>query len=223
MSIIDYIKARKAKHNIDTEFYEDISKWENRHAMMLEDMLTGPKKPISLKKSEMEPENLIFYDISGSKLIDNNTLFTINATAIDTSVDYIQHIYPTYILLKDRKKSHEKPSINNTQMYRINYHKNKDTSLIEYTIDTLVNNEDTTTSQFFPKVFCSMDVCTSTRYHETKKVMTYKPLKDYKSGNRFLDKQKFEPVIDLYENRIIANFMKFAIHPRTNFNPDKEI
>lgn len=223
MNIIDYIRATKAQKSIGTEFAEDIAKWECRHAAMVEDMTHRPKTPISLKIDAMEPENLIFYNINGSKLLDKNTLVSINATTVDNCVDYSQHIYPTYILVKDPKKAKEPATTHNTQMYRINYHKNKDTSIINYTIDTVICNEDSTTSRFFPKLICSMSVCTSTRYRESRRVMTYSPLKDYKSSNRFIQKEKFEPIADIYENRIISGLRKFANRPRSTFDPEKEM
>ena len=223
MNIIDYIRATKAQKSIGTEFAEDIAKWECRHATMVVDMINGPKKPISLKIDEMNPENLIFYNISGSKLIDNNTLFSVDTTTIDNFVDYTQHIYPTYILVKDHKKSKEPTTVDTTQMFRINYHKNKDASLIQYTIDTLINNEDSTTSRFFPKLFCSLSVCTSSRFYDSRKVMTYKPLKDYRAGNRFIHKENFEPIVEIYENRIISQLRKFANHPHSTYNPEQEM
>ena len=223
MSIFDYIKARNAKKSIGEEFAKDIANWQDRHSKMVEEMLNGPSKALSLKLDEMWPENLIFYHISGSKLINKNTLVAIDATTIDNSINYTQHIYPTYVLVKDPKKSKETASIDNTQMFRIRYHDDKNGNIIKYEIDTVVPNEDDTTSKFFPSLFCTLSVCTSTAYNTSKEIMTYKPLKDYRAGNRFMHKSKFGPITDIYENRIIPKLRQFGNRPNSTFEPDKEM
>jgi hypothetical protein len=223
MNIIDYIRATKAQKSIGTEFAEDIANWQDRHSKMVEEMLNGPSKPLSLKIDEMWAENLIFYNISGSKSIDQNTLFSIDATTIDNTLGYTQHIYPTYILIKDPNKEKEPASVNNTQMFRICYQNDNNRNIIKYDIDTMIENKDPTTSKIFPVLFCSLFVCTSTLFNESREILTYKPLKDYRFGNRLIHKKMFSPITEIYENRIIPKLRQFEDHPSSTFEPDKEM
>ena len=224
MKALDYFRASKTKRSLGDRHQLELSKWHKHHEKMVQEMKNGTFKPVTLGVDYMEPENLIFYDISGSKMADANTMFTINTTTIDTGEDFTQHIRPTYFLVRD-PKSKGPISTSNTRMYRVTYQKQKDSQDYSYTIDTLIDNQDETTSKFFPELFCSMKVSQSPISYKTTPEYDYSyyPLAKYRDSQAFAHRKGLSRIENIYETRILSKIKAFGHRPHSNFDAEKEL
>ena len=222
MKIIDYVKASKIKKTIGSEFAKELKSWKQRHQKMVDEFNNNSYKNIHVRVDEMLGEQLIFYTLSGNATIDSSTMYYIDTTVIDNNYDYTHNIYPTYILVKDKKNSKEKFSLTNTTLYRVTYNPNSSYSKLQYTIDTLVTNEDTATSKIFPELLCSLEVDFNTFFHEANKTLKFIPLKDHISNKSYLYREQFTPISELYEKHIFKQIKKFGNSPTTYFDKEKE-
>ena len=222
MKIIDYIRASKVKKTVGNEFAKEIDFWKRQHTKMLDEFKNKSYQPIKVRADDMPGEQLVFYTLSGSALINSSTMFSIDTTVIDNAYDYTHNIYPTFILIKDKKKTKEQPSLDNTTLYRIQYDVNTHYGKLNYTIDTLVPNEDTTTSKIFPELICSLEVKNNTLLHESNKTLKYKPLKDHISNKSYLYREQLTSISQLYEDHILKQIKKFGNNPTTYFDMEKD-
>lgn len=217
MKIIDYVRASKAKKTVGNEFTKEIDFWKLQHKKMVDEFNNSSYKSIQLKVDEMPAEQIIFYSLSGSKMLNKNTMFSIDTTVIDNYYEYAQNIYPTFILIKDKHKQKEHATINNTSLYRINYNKKSNYALQQYEIETLIPN-NTSTNKLFPEIFCTLTVTTNQPLLKTQKDLIYRPLKNYSDDNSYKHRQQLEDVSSLYENNILLKLKSFINNP--NFSPD---
>ena len=88
MKIFDYVKASKAKKTLGNEFTKDIDAWKQKHKQMVEEFNNSSYKSIQLKSDVMPAEQLIFYNLSGSKVLNEYSIFSIDTTVIDNAYDF---------------------------------------------------------------------------------------------------------------------------------------
>lgn len=224
MKTLDYFRASRIQKEVGDKHKEEVATWKARHEKMATEMQEGTFKPITLNVDYMEPEGLIFYNMSGSKMLSKDAMFFIDTITIDNGYEYTQHIMPTYFIVKD-KNSKAPASVDNTTMYRVTYHKQRESSEYSYTIDTLIANEDTATSKFFPEVFCSMQVSPtqSSFSSRAKHEQTYSPLPKYRDSQRYARRDSFSQIEDTYENRVLKRVKTFGRRPTSDFNAEKEM
>ena len=226
MKALEYFRARKIQKQVGDKHEKDVATWKTHHKKMVAEMQKGSFKPIKLQ-TEYMPDHIIFYNISGSKMLNKDTMVSIDTTTIDNSYDlnHTQHIMPTYFLVRNGD-SKEPVSVNNTTMYRIVYNKSENSSDYTYTIDTLIPNEETATSEIFPELFCSIQVTPpkSTSYYRDspKHEQTYSPLPNYKDSARYARIRECAQLEEFY-NGFVKKAHQFANHPSSEYNPDKEM
>ena len=117
MKALDYFRASKIQKQVGDKHTKDVAAWKAHHKKMATEMQNGSFKPIELQ-TEYMPDHIVFYYISGSKMINKNTMVSIDTTTIDNSYDFncTQHIMPTYFLVKNGSAK-EPVTVDNTTMH----------------------------------------------------------------------------------------------------------
>ena len=225
MKALEYFRASRIDKEKGDAHRKAVEEWRARHEKMVTEMQNGSFKPIELQ-TEYMPDHIVFYYISGSKMLNKNTMVSIDTTTIDNSYDFncTQHIMPTYFLVKNGS-SKEPVTVDNTTMYRVVYNKDENSSEYTYSIDTLIANEDEATSRVFPELFCSVQVIPpkANSYRGTPKhEQSYSPLPNYKDSARYTRIKDFAPVEEFYDG-FVKKAHLFANHPSSEYNPDKEM
>ena len=224
MKALDYFRASRVKKDIGDKHAKDVATWKARHEKMAEEMQEGSFKPITLT-TDYFGDGIIFYYMSGSKMLNKNTLVSIDTTTIDNSYEYTQHIMPTYFLVKNIN-SKQPATVDNTTMYRVTYNKQKDSNDYSYTIETLIANADNATNKLFPEVFCAMEVTPpSVASYMTSSTheQTYSPLPKYNDVDRYARSKTFAQIEDTYETKVLRKVKAFGNRPTSDFNVEKEM
>ena len=224
MKALEYFRASRIDKEKGDAHRKAVEEWRARHEKMVTEMQEGTFKPVALSVDYMEPEGLIFYNMSGSKMLDKNSMFYVDTITIDNGYEYTQHIMPTFFIVKN-EGAKGPATIDNTTMYRVTYNKQKDSMDYGYTIETLIDNEDNATSKLFPEVFCSMEVKHSPISYNTspKHELSYSPLPKFRDDKRYARCKAFAKLEDIYEKRILKKVKAFGQHPTSDFNADKEM
>lgn len=117
MKFIEYLKALKTKR-FDHE--KEVSICQARHKKMIKELQNNIINLITLEVDYLYPEDLIFYNMCGYKILDNDSLIFLDTNTVYKGYEYTQHIIPTYFVIKDTTST--KPaSLANTTMYRVTY------------------------------------------------------------------------------------------------------
>lgn len=225
MKALDYFRASRIQKEVGDKHEKDVATWKARHEKMAAEMQSGEFKPIALNVDYMEPEGLIFYNMSGSKMLSKDSMLYIDTITIDNGYEYTQHIMPTYFLVKN-SHSKQPATVDNTTMYRVTYNKQKNSSDYSYTIETLIANADSATSKLFPEVFCAMEVTppsVASYMASSTHEQTYSPLPKYKDADRYARSKTFAQIEDTYETKVLKKVKAFGKHPTSNFNPEREM
>lgn len=234
MKIVDMIKAKILYKKFGADYDTQIEEWKRAMHTMQRELTSGIYEIINIKTDDSVPSEAIFYDIKGTKILNNNGIAKINSTIVDGGDNPSIHIQPTYLLIKDNPNSSEEASIDNTTLFKVCYHEshlgaNKDNSY--FVVDRLLQNTDKSTSDLFPYIINQTTfnsnipsiVKTNTNPYSkhTSPVSTVFP--DFRpsvDGCSYADAKSIN-AFEVYKNEIIWPLYKFALNPNRNIDLNK--
>ena len=101
MKALEYFRASRIDKEKGDAHRKAVEEWRARHEKMVTEMQEGTFNPVALNVDYMEPEGLIFYNMSGSKMLDKNSMFYVDTITIDNGYEYTQHIMQTFFIVKN--------------------------------------------------------------------------------------------------------------------------
>lgn len=216
MNFWDYLNASIIKKQSGQTIEKDFKIWNEQHNYIVNDFKTKDFKPINIEIEVLPNEDLVFFYMTGSKFINDNTLLSINSTIINNGISSRQHINATYLLIKDENINDNELSTQNSTFYKIEYLDNENNQMPQFIVESLFKNTDHSTNKLFPQIKSTINIYPHSIFSTKEPIFEFFPLENYKGDNKDFIQTKLAQVADIYSNQILPKILEFGNTPEKN-------
>ena len=217
MKFLDRIRAKKVAAEVGAEYNKSVAQWKNKLKGLMKALDSGIHEDVKVNVSDMMPEELFFFNVQGSILIDGQGASTVDATVVDNGYQYSAVYHPSFMLLKNNPRSKEDYSPNNTTLYKVSYDDNYfgkgNNKNPFFTVESMIKNTNETTKEFFPYIFQKATVYTEKGKLGTTEISHYPDVKFDNDENANFCSNSVH-AIRLYADKIMRPIYAYSQNPR---------